>query len=255
MPADPAMRKLPAIFLRLLAATACLLVAACFDIREEVWIERNGAGRAELRYTVPESALLLTGGAAGVERKIRELVASQPSLELEGVAVDVKDERATIAVKVSTKSMLSLLDLKKSETFESIPESAANIAGHFDVRLKWLDLDFSRSIHVREALGLASLAVGAEDREQRRLTYIVHLPKAAKEHNATQVADGGKTLIWDTPLGEAMKKPVVTRFRATMPVPRYAWAALAGVPAAIAGIVGWKRTKRRRRLNAALDAA
>ena len=66
MPADPAMRKLPAIFLRLLAAAACLLLAACFDIREEVWIERHGAGRAELCYTVPESALLLTGGAAGV---------------------------------------------------------------------------------------------------------------------------------------------------------------------------------------------
>jgi hypothetical protein len=255
MASDPVMFKLPRIVSRLLAAAACLLVAACFDIREEVWIKRNGAGRAELRYTVPESALLLTGGEAGLERKIRELVATQPSLTLDAVAVTVKDEQAVVAVNVSTRSMLSLLDLKKSESFESLPEATADIAGHFDVRLKWLDLDFSRSIHVREALGLASLAVGAEDREQRRLTYIVHLPKAAKEHNATQVSDGGKTLIWDTSLGEAMKKPVVTRFRATMPVPRYAWAALAGVPAAIVGIVGWKRTKRRRRLNAALDAA
>ena len=31
------MRKLPAIFARFLAGLACLALAACFDIREEVW--------------------------------------------------------------------------------------------------------------------------------------------------------------------------------------------------------------------------
>jgi hypothetical protein len=240
------MRKLPAILHRFLALAACLVLSACFDIHEEVWIKRNGAGHAELRYTVPESALLLSGGASGVEKKIRELIASQPSLILDGVSVEVKDERATVAVKISTKSMLSLLDLKKSESFQNLPESTANIAGHFDVRLRWLDLDFTRSIHVKEALGLASLAVGAEDRENRRLTYIIHLPKAAKENNATLVTDGGKTLTWDYTLGDAMKKPVVTRFRATMPIPRYAWAAAASLLLGISGITTWTAKKLRR---------
>lgn len=240
------MRKLPAIFRRLIVLAACLLIASCFDIREEVWIQRNGAGHAELRYTVPESALLFYGGASGVEKKIRDLVATQPSLILDDVSVTLKDARATVAVKISTKSMLSLLDLKKSESFQNLPESTANIAGHFDVRLRWLDLDFSRSIHVKEALGLASLAVGADERENHRLTYIIHLPKAAKEHNATQVTDGGKTLTWDYTLGEAIHKPVVTRFRATMPIPRYAWAAAAGLLVAIIGIVVWTVKKIRR---------
>jgi hypothetical protein len=242
------MRKLPAIIHRILVLAACLTLAACFDIREEVWIERNGAGRAELRYTVPESALLLGGGAAGTEKKIRDLIATQPSLILDGVSVEVKDERATVAVKVSTKSMLSLLDLKKSDSFQNLPESTANIAGHFDVRLRWLDLDFSRSVHVKEALGLTSLVVGGGDRENRRLTYIVHLPKAAKENNATQVTDDGKTLIWDYTLGEAMQKPIVTRFRATMPIPRYAWAAAAALLVAIVGVAVWM-TKKLRRLS------
>jgi hypothetical protein len=240
------MRKLPAIFHRFLVLAACLTLAACFDVREEVWIERNGAGRAELRYTVPESALLLGGGAAGTEKKIRDLIATQPSLILDSVAVEMKDERATVAVNVSTKSMLSLLDLKKSDSFQSLPESTANIAGHFDVRLRLLDLDFSRSIHVKEALGLASLVVGGDDRENRRLTYIIHLPKPAKENNATQVTDGGKTLTWDYSLGEAMQKPIVTRFRASMPIPRYAWAAAAGLLVTVTGIGGWMTRKLRR---------
>jgi hypothetical protein len=232
------MRKLPAIFHRLLILAACLLLSACFDIREEVWIERNGAGRAELRYTVPESALLFNGGA----------IATQPSLMLDGVSVEVKDDRATVTVKVSTKSLLSLLDLKKSESFQNLSETTANIAGHFDVRLRWLDLDFSRSVQVKEALGLAALAIGAEERQNRRLTYIIHLPKAAKETNATQVTDDGKTLTWDYTLGEAMKKPVVTRFRATMPIPRYAWAAAAGALLAVVGSAAWV-TKKIRRLS------
>jgi hypothetical protein len=242
------MRKLPAIFRRLIVLAACLLFASCFDIREEVWIERNGAGRAELRYTLPDSALVLGGGASGIEKKIRELIATQPSLILDGVSVDVKDDRATVSVKVSTKSMLSLLDLKKSDSFQNLPESAANIAGHFDVRLRWLDLDFSRSIHVKEALGIASLAVGADDRENRHLTYIIHLPKAAKENNATQVTDGGKTLTWDYTLGEAMKKPIITRFRASMPIPRYAWAAVAGLLLVVSRFTV-RRIRRRRFLR------
>ena len=246
MAADPAMRKLPSTFLRLFAAAACLLLAACFDVREEVWIHRDGSGRAELRYTVPDSALLLAGGSAALEEKIRALVATQPPLRLDGVQIAAWDGQAHVAVNISTESMLSLLDLKKSEDFDDLPESSAAIAGHFDVRLKWLDLDFSRSIHVREALGLASLAVGADDRANRRLTYIVHLPKAAKESNATELRDGGKTLVWDYTLGEAMKKPVVTRFRATMPIPRYAWAAVAVVLIAAAWMVlRWRKRLRR----------
>jgi len=101
---------------------------------------------------------------------------------------------------------------------------------------------------VKEALGLASLAVGSGDRENRRLTYIIHLPKAAKESNATLVTDGGKTLTWDCTLGEAMQRPVVTRFRATMPIPRYAWAAAAVLLLVTAGFIVWV-TKKLRRLS------
>jgi hypothetical protein len=232
-----------ALLMRLLAGLSCLLLAACFDIREEVWIERNGAGRAELTYTLPESALLLTGGAAGLEKKVRELVAGQPPLTLDGVAVTVTDGQATVNVRLSTESMLSLLDLQKSDGFQELPQASAEIAGHFDVRLRGLDIDFARTVRVREALGLASLAIGAEDREARRLSYTVHLPKAAKEHNATAVADGGKTLVWESTLGDALEKPVITRFRATMPVPLWVWVAAAFLAGGIAVLLIrlWKK--------------
>ena len=240
------MRKLPAIIHRLLILAASLLLSACFDIHEEVWIEQDGSGRAELRYTVPESALRLNGGAAGTEKKIRDLITAQPSLILDGISIDVKEKNATVTVRVSTESMLSLRKLKKSEGFKSLSESTADIVGHFDVGLRGLDVDFARTVQVKEALGLASFAISSDERKNRRLTYIVHLPKAAKENNATLVTDGGRTLTWDYPLGEAMKQPIITSFRAAIPIPPYMWAVAAGALTVIVGLAAWTAKKIRR---------
>ncbi|MCW1886245.1 hypothetical protein OKA04_16020 [Luteolibacter flavescens] len=227
---------------------ACAMLAACFDVREEVWVEPDGRGRAELRYTVPESALMLGGGAAGLEEKIRTLIARQPSLKLDAVSVTAKDDRAVVAVDVSTDSVLSLRKLKKSDDLKSMPESTADIAGHFDVHVRGLDVDFSRSIHVGEALGLASLVIGGTERKDRRLTYIIHLPKPAKEHNATRTDNAGKTLVWDYTLGEALKQPFTTHFRAAIPLPSYVWFIACGLLLSIAALViHWGRKLRRRR--------
>lgn len=240
------MRKLPAISLRVLAACATLLLSACFDIREEIHIHRDGSGKAALDYTIPASALLLAGGKEGMEGRIRELVASQPKLRLDSVEVgDAGADEARIAVRISTDSMLSLLELQESEAFRELPSAAGKLAGHIDFRLRGLDLYFARTVEVREALGFAALAIGGDERAKRKLTYIVHLPRAASESNATSVADGGRTLVWESTLGEAMRGPLVTRFRAPLPIPWYAHAAALALVAGL--VLWWLRVRRQRR--------
>lgn len=247
------MRKSHAIFARLAAGLACLLLSACFDIREELWIHRDGSGRAELAYTIPASALRIGGGSAGMEEKIRELVASQPELRLDSLRVSAHgEEEAKIEVALSTDSMLALLDLRKSEAFGELPAAAGEIVGSIDVRLRGLDLDFTRSIRVREALGLAALAIRGEDRRGRRLEYRVHLPAPARESNATRTADGGKTLVWSASLGEALAKPLVTHFRTRLPIPWFVHLAGALVLAGSAALVLRLRRKRRQRREDAL---
>ena len=241
------MRKLPAIFARFLAGLACLLLSSCFDIREEVWVHADGSGRAELNYTLPESALLLAGGTSGIEARVRTLVATQPEIRLDAVDVSTGNDEAKIVVKLSTDSMLSLIDLQESEAFQQMPDAASNIAGTVVLKLKGLDIDFTRTVKVREALGLASLAIGGEERAKRSLEYIIHLPKAAKESNATTVADGGKTLVWKATLGEALRKPVVTRFRASMPIPWFVHLAAGLLLLGIVALVLRVRRKRRQR--------
>ena len=242
------MRKLHAIFIRFLTGLACLLLGACFEAREEIWIDRGGSGRAELSYTLPGSAVSLAGGAEMLEDKIRDLIGSQPELRLDAVSVTSAGDDAVVTVKLSADSMLALLDLKKSEELEQLPSSVEDLAGNFDVRLRGLDIDFSRKIDIGKAMGIASLAVGANDRRNRRLVAIIHLPKPALESNATRTEGHGRTLVWEATLGEALRKPVITRFRASMPIPWYAHLVAALLLLGVALSIAWWWRRRRSRL-------
>jgi hypothetical protein len=242
--------------IRILAGLlACLLLAGCFDIREELWVHRDGSGKAELTYVIPASALLLAGGEDGLEEKIRTMIASQPKLSLDALQIKEIETGVEVSATVSTKSMLSLLDLKKGEGARQLPGAALDIAGNFDVRLQGLDIDFTRTVKVKEALGMLSIGVGKEERETRRLVYILHLPVPPEESNAMKVEDGGKTLKWETTLGEAIKKPVVTSFRARMPIPTELWYSLALVIVALTALVRMvSKWRRKSRMAKVMDA-
>ena len=64
------------------------------------------------------------------------------------------------------------------------------------------------------------------------------------------IEDDGKTLKWEATLGEAMSKPLVTRFRARMPVPVAGWYGLGLVVVAFAVLARklwkWRRGRAER---------
>ncbi|WP_035613848.1 hypothetical protein [Haloferula sp. BvORR071] len=244
------------LFLRVFSGLlACLLLAGCFDIKEELWVHSDGSGKAELTYVIPASALLVAGGTEGLEKKIRDMMATQPKLRLDALEVKETESGVRVAARISTDSLLALLDLKKNAGGRELPGAAMDLAGNFDVRLIGLDVDFARTVKVREALGLASFGVSKDDREKRKLIYILHLPKPAKESNAMTTEDDGKTLKWEATLGEAMKKPLVTSFRASMPIPPTVWYGLALVLVAITALARavWK-WRTRLRMKRVMDA-
>lgn len=241
------MCKLPAIFLRLLAGIACLLACACFDIKEEAWIESDGSGRAELTYQVPASAVSIAGGSEALAAKIREAILKQPMLKLDGVSVQDEGSRTTIAVKISTDSVLSLRDLDDGDDLATMPSAAVDLAGKFEVHRQGLDIDFARTIRVREALGLASYTIRDADRRNCRLVYIFHLPTPASESNATQILNGGKTLVWDSSLGDALRQPLVTSFKARIPIPRMVWLVAGLLSLVLIGLLLRLRVSRRRK--------
>lgn len=182
-----------------------------------------------------------------MEAKIREAIGKQPMLKLDGLIVEDHGDRASVEIKISTDSVLSLRDLKKGGGSTKMPAAAVDLAGKFEVHRQGLDIDFARTIRVREALGLASFAVRDDDRRDRRLTYIIHLPTPASQSNANEVLNGGKTLIWDSSLGDALQQPLVTRFKARVPIPRTVWLGAGLIGLALSGLLLRLRVVRRRR--------
>ena len=210
----------------LLTSLGCLLLSSCFDIREEIWISANGTGRAELNYTVPSSAITLAGGEKGLREEVQRLFDSEPALKLDELSITPNGSDTLISLRASTDSMLSLIDLQENEAFSSLPDTALGFAGAFQVSLDGLTVNFDRRIDLQKALGLASLAISGDQRNKRQLRYVIHLPNQPETHNASEATDGGRTLIWNYTLGEALASPISTSFQAPIPIP---WFLIAGV--------------------------
>lgn len=228
--------------------TACLLVS-CIDGREEIWLDADGSGRADFTYTFPASAARFQGGVEGVRKKIETLLTEAQELKSSMSEVTLDQDRIKVHVQVAVNSLGDMAAMAPSpEGPKKLPSAAEGLAGKFEVSAKGRHLDFSRTIDAGKALP-GSLFMPASNFTNHKLVYILHLPQLTDEHNATRVEDGGKTLIWEMPLAQAVRKPVVMRFKATVPFPR-SWiaagcgGALALVALLVFGLLKWRRRAR-----------
>lgn len=235
---------------RALVCFLTLLLASCFDIREEIWVEADGSGRLRFDYTVPTRAFQLAGGEDGIGPKIRKVFDEEPKLRLDELSFVAVGDDTRLTLQASTESLLSLMDLQESEAFHALPEASGDLAGTIDVKLRGLSVDVKRTIDFQKALGLATLAIDREQRETRRVTYILHLPQPTLEHNASRTEDEGRTLIWDHSLGEALDQPLVTSLRARIPLPWWSYVVIVLLPLLL-GLAAFGLIRRLRRRAAA----
>jgi hypothetical protein len=229
---------------RLTACAAAGLLASCIDGREEIWLNADGSGRADVLYSLPAAAAKLQGGETGVQRMIEKFLHDTPAISASTCEVTTVDDRMHIRVRTSFDSALELKDIPKGEALSHLPSSATGLTGDFKVAVHGLTVDFSRTIKAGEALPGAGFMPVSRFKD-RQLTYIIHLPKAAMVSNATRVENSGRTLVWDFPLAVALQRPVVTRFTAPIPLPR--WALVTGwIFAVIVVVLGAGKLFRRK---------
>jgi hypothetical protein len=106
-------------------------------------------------------------------------------------------------------------------------------------------LDFTRTLSPSKALpGWALLPASPLD--GHHLVYIIHLPAAATDSNATRVSDAGRTLVWDMPLAMALKAPFRTHFLMPIPIP-WALVTTIAIPLSLACGFGWLQLRKSRR--------
>lgn len=228
--------------LRIVAMVATVLLVSCIDGREEVWLHADGSGRAEVSYSLPAAAARFQGGEAGIRQKINDLLKKTTALHSTSCEVSTQEDRLQICVRASFDSALDLKKLAKSGSISKLPSSASHMAGKVKVGLSGRTVDFSRTITAGGALPGAKF-LPASQFADRKLTYIIHLPLAASESDATRTEDGGRTLVWDFPLAEAVRSPVITHFKVKIPIPVWLVVAVVGVVSAV-GFVGYRLVRK-----------
>lgn len=203
---------------RLLVLAVAGLLSSCIDGREEYWLQADGSGRAEITYQLPAAVAAGHGGEPGLRKLIAGFLKNTPEITTSTVDVATLENRVRVTLHASFDSAFALKDLASGDSRDGLPAAASHLVGEVTANLSGRTLDFTRTIRAAKALpGAAFLPASRFD--GHRLLYIMHLPAAAMETNATHVEDAGRTLIWDIPLARALREPVITRFMMEAPIP------------------------------------
>ncbi len=232
------------IITRLLVFLAAFTAVSCIDGREEVWLNADGSGRAEANYSLPAAAARLQGGEAGIAKLIEGFLKNTPAITSSSHEITIKGDRLNVRVNVAFDSALKLGEISAGDSIKELPPAATGLTGIVKVALRGTTVDFSRTINAGRSLRGSSFMPRAQF-EGRSLEYIIHLPLAATESNASRIENGGKTLIWNFPLTQALQGPATIRFNAPVPIPLWLYFAAACGLAAL-GWLAWRILKARK---------
>jgi len=230
----------------LLSLIAGLLVS-CIEGREEVWINANGSGRAEISYEIPTAATRLQGGVEGVREKLETLVKDSPELNASYSLVETGD-RLRVTVNASFASAPDLAKAARAKNRENLPAASRYLTGEFAFNREGRTIDIARTISAGKAIPGARFIPERQLRD-RKLIYIIHLPAAAEESNATSISENGRTLTWEYPLSDALRGPVTTHFKVKIPIPVWLWVAGISVVLFIAALIVFLIRRFRNRSN------
>jgi hypothetical protein len=228
---------------RTLVPVTAALLSSCIDCREEYWLRADGSGRAELTYLLPAAVAAAHGGEPGIREALVAFLKQTPEITSSNCEVVTRDKRVWIKIDASFDSALDLKDIVSRDSMKDLPAAANHLAGDIEAEMHGRTLDFQRRISAAAALP-GSAFLPDSQLEGHRLTYIMHLPAVAGESNATRTEDGGRTLIWDVALSRAIREPVVTRFKMTVPIPWNLVSAIAVPLSLVSG--GWLMLRRRK---------
>ncbi|MBG7607203.1 MAG: hypothetical protein IZT59_04115 [Verrucomicrobia bacterium] len=207
---------------QILEKLAILLIAtvlpSCLDSEEEIWINADSSGAGRISITVPSAATTLHGGQAGIKKIAEDFLKSTPAFSSYLVETKTENKRTTLNAAFTFDNALDFLDSSFAENLDSLPGSGSEFAGTTKVAFQGLNIAFSRRTELSKAIrGAIFFPQSQLTGHEVKTTF--HLPKAATSHNATSTADGGRTLIWITPLATAIRKPVETNFTMPLPIP------------------------------------
>lgn len=203
---------------RLLMLAIAGLLPSCLDCREEYWLQADGSGRAKINYEFPAAMASAHGGESGIRNLVAGFLDQAPEVTPSTIEVTTTGKRTQVMLDINFDSASDLKNITNGNSLGALPSVVRPLAGDVTAEIHGRTLDFSRKITPSKALP-GSAFLPASQFEGHRLHYIMHLPAIAADSNATRVENGGRTLVWDIPLAQAVKTPLMTRFTMKIPIP------------------------------------
>jgi hypothetical protein len=240
----PALERSGRIISRVLLLAAAALVASCIDGHEEYWIDSHGGGRAEIRYSIPESFARMEGGDAGIRKIVSDFLKETPAITSSEYDVVTANKVTTVTLHAKFDSALKLAEVADGPSSHNLPAAAHHLLGEIKAETKGRTVELTRTTTPAQAIP-GSTWMPLTSFEGNSLTYIVHLPNPAVESDATRTADDGRTLIWEIPLEKTLTSPAMIHFKMEIPIP---WKIMGAVAITLAILIGawFLRSKKRK---------
>lgn len=239
--------------LRILLLAMVVLLPSCIDTREEYWLEADGSGRVHAVYDLPLTVARMHGGPEGIKSLIDGFLKNTPEIASSDCTVTTEGTRLRVELRAEFDSALDLKEVATGGAISKLPSAASHLAGEITVDMQGRSIAFSRKVSAAKALPGAMFLPESQLKGQHMI-YIMHLPTAAEETNATRAEDSGRTLIWDIPVSQAIREPFVTSFKMAIPIP-WAWVTGVAVPFSLAGVLLVTKLRKNRRSMGSLQEA
>jgi hypothetical protein len=229
--------------------TMVALLASCIDGREEYWFTSRGEGRADIQYTIASTIALMEGGDAGIRKSLNDFFENTPTIRHAKCLVETRGRSTRVQVNFDFESALDLMEASRGSSISNLPSAVGHLVGEMEALTHGQSMEVTRTRSPDKAIPGAPF-LPKSSFEDKKLVCIVHLPSPARESNADQITDGGKTLRWDTDLAATLGRPQVMSFKVNLPIP---WTAISASGLGLATVLILALLWRRRRQGRAVS--
>jgi len=234
---------------RLLHFLPILLLSACIEGEEEIWIKGDGSGKLIAHYSLPSLALRQLGDPNDYVRAIKLIDDQEDGIAVQVITFKVKSGKAVLHLEATFENALDLLEIAERNESVFLEEAAADpeqmdaITGKIDLGIEGLSPTFKRAVSLGPILP-ALLQRSPAMLGASTFKYTIHLPADVTETNAHEISSDKRTVTWNFLLKEYTHDPMVMSLKTKLPIPWWVMAILAAIVFLIAGLI-WKRGRRR----------
>lgn len=204
----------------------CALLSSCIDGQEELTILDDGSGTMQISYNIPLRALSASE-TKQLEDFIKEVdqrhasitlthFSTQPSgFGMQRLEASLEFTSIQEVAKIYEDEICGPNAPQPEPQMKGLIEKACALVGKFRTTFTGLSVSVDREVDLQplfEAKITNPKALGESE-----FRYIMHLPHAVGETNATSVSEDRKTLQWTVKLRDHFDKPII--MHSSIPLP------------------------------------